>query len=157
MDNIELEKARLRKLLKHINGVQANCNELAFRLSERGEHDFARELIANGMMHDSSKFFGIEWEHLHEDANKDLFVEAYKQHVETNKHHPEAWESIHDMGRIYVAEMVCDWKQRSSEFGSDLMEWINDTAKEKWDFDFRSEVGKEIRDFVTLLLDKRFS
>lgn len=31
MDNIELEKARLRKLLKHINGVQANCNELAFR------------------------------------------------------------------------------------------------------------------------------
>ncbi len=159
MNQIELEKLRLRKLIKHITGVQENCNELAFKLSERGEHDFARQLIANGMVHDVSKFSGIEWEHLHEGADKALFKEALLQHVTTNSHHPEFYGEggIHDMPRIYTAEMVADWYQRSKEFGSDLQEWINEVAKERWNFDFRSEVGKEIKDFVTLLLDKRFS
>jgi len=159
MNQVELEKLRLRKLIKHITGVQENCAELAFKLSERGEHDFARKLIANSMKHDSSKFDGIEWEHLHDGADPKLFKEALAQHVTTNEHHPEFYGEggIHDMPRIFIAEMCADWFQRSKEFGSDLQEWINGVAKEKWDFDFRSESGKEIKDFVTLMLDKRFT
>lgn len=63
MDTAEIEKQRLRSVLRHIQGVQANCNELAFRLSENGEDDFARQLIANGLIHDNSKLSGIEWEY----------------------------------------------------------------------------------------------
>lgn len=151
-------KRRLHLILRHIQGVQGNCNELAFRLSERGEEDFARQLIANGLIHDNSKLHGIEWECLHDDVDPKLFQEALEHHQTTNEHHPEFWQGgIHEMPRIYVAEMICDWKARSAEFGSDLMEWINEKAKKKWNFDCRDKIGKEIRDLTKLLLDKRFS
>lgn len=158
-DNPVKEQLKLHTILRHIQGVQANCNELAFRLAANGENDFARQLIANGLVHDNSKLSGIEWECLHDDVSDELFQEALEHHRTTNEHHPEFWgaDGIHDMPRIYVAEMVCDWKQRSSEFGSDLMEWIDEKAKKKWDFDCRDKVGKEIREFTKLLLDKRFS
>ena len=158
-DNPVKEQLKLHTILRHIQGVQANCNELAFRLAANGENDFARQLIANGLLHDNSKLSGIEWEFLHDDVSDELFQEALEHHRTTNEHHPEFWgaDGIHDMPRIYVAEMVCDWKQRSSEFGSDLMEWIDEKAKKKWNFDCRDKAGKEIRDFTKLLLDKRFS
>jgi hypothetical protein len=152
----KIESRRLHIILRHIQGVQANCNELAMRLIERGEADFGRNLIANGFKHDNGKFSGIEWECLHDGVDPKLFQEALEHHQTTNEHHPEFWRSIHEMPRIYVAEMVCDWKARSNEFGSDLMEWINEKAKVKWDFDCRCKVGKEVRDFVQLLLDKKF-
>lgn len=153
------EQKRLHVILRHIQGVQANCNELAFRLSEQGETEFARSLIANGLIHDNSKLSGVEWECLNDEVDPKLFQEALEHHQKTNMHHPEYWgeDGIHDMPRIFVAEMCCDWKARSAEFGSDLMEWIGEKAKAKWNFDCRDKVGKEIRDFTKLLLDKRFS
>lgn len=157
-DNPKIEQRRLHTILRHIQGVQLNCNELAFRLAENGEDDFARQLIANGLIHDNSKLSGIEWEYLHDDVDPKLFQEAVIHHQTTNEHHPEFWDGgIHEMPRIYIAEMCCDWKARSAEFGNDLMEWIDEKAKKRWNFDCRSKAGKEIRDFTKLMLDKRFS
>lgn len=159
MDTAEIEKQRLRSVLRHIQGVQANCNELAFRLSENGEDDFARQLIANGLIHDNSKLSGIEWEYLHEGVDPKLFQEALEHHQTTQPHHPEHYgeDGIHDMPRIYVAELVCDIKQRSSEFGSDLKGWIQEVGMNKWKFTYRTKVGKEIKEFINILLDKSFS
>lgn len=153
------EQTKLRNVIRHIQGVSENCNELAFRLSERGEQDFARRLIANGLIHDNSKLSGIEWECLHSGEEKKLFDEALHHHVTTNMHHSEFWgkEGVHDMPRIYIGEMVADWKQRSSEFGTDFNEWVTEVATKKYNFDFRSKAGKEIKDFVSLILDKSFA
>lgn len=149
----ELVNQRLHSIIRHINGVRENCNELARRLVAAGEIDFARNLIANSLDHDRSKLVGIEWEALHEKDHPHFQI-ALQHHITTNRHHPEAWENIHEMPRIFVAEMVADWKTRANEFGTDLRQWISEVAVKKWDFDIRSKVGKEIKYFVNLSLDK---
>jgi hypothetical protein len=150
---------RLDTLLRHIHNVQSNCQLLADRLIEKGEADFAKTLIANGLIHDNSKFYGIEWEYLHQDvkeSNPEAFLLASKQHVSINPHHPEYWLHISNVPRIYVAEMICDWSARSSEFGSDLRVWIKDKATKKFDFTVQSKTYKEVKEFVDLMLDPSF-
>jgi hypothetical protein len=60
------------------------------------------------------------------------------------------------MPRIYIAEMVCDWKSRSSEVGNDLRQWIKDKATGKFNFAVNSRVWKEIKYFVDMVLDPAF-
>ena len=60
------------------------------------------------------------------------------------------------MPKVYVAEMVCDWYARSSEFGNDLRDWIKDKATKKFDMTVQSRVYKEIKDMVDILLDVTF-
>ncbi len=150
---------RLDRLLRHIENVKDGCIILAGRLLENGEDEFAKQLIANGYVHDNSKFSGIEWEYLHDDMKEsetEKFLLAAKQHVKTNQHHPEYWAGIENMPRIYVAEMVCDWRARSSEFGSDIWEWVKEKAMKKFDFSCQQKVYKEIKEFLSLLLEKPF-
>ncbi len=140
--------------MRHIEDVQQDCQILGANLIERGEADTGRLLIANGLCHDRSKFVGVEWEHL--DSRSDpLFGQAWQHHIEHNEHHPEFWGEggIHKMGRVYVAEMVCDWHSRSSEFGSCLRDWIASQATRKFDFSEADEVGRQIIDFVDMLLE----
>lgn len=152
----ELVNKRLHTILRHINGVREDANELARRLVAVGEIDFARNLIANAFDHDKSKLVGIEWEYLHDKEHAN-FALALRQHVTTNPHHPEYWGSISAMPRIYIAEMVCDWKCRANEFGTDLRKWIMDDATKRWKFDSRSKVAKDIKYFVDLILDAKFT
>lgn len=150
---------RLDALVRHIENVQANCLLMGERLVEKGELDFGRRLIANGFIHDHSKFGGIEWEFLHGDIKEthpEQFELAARQHTHSNFHHPEYWISIHEMPRIFLAEMVCDWAARSQEFGNDLREWTREKASKKFDFTFQSKVYKEIKFFVEMLLDPAF-
>jgi len=156
----EIHKKRLDSLRRHVGNVIRFAGILGERLIEKGEDKVGRKLIANSYQHDHSKFGGIEWLHLHADgkeANSDLFQAAVLQHVNTNKHHPEYWGDIHNMPRIFLAELVCDWAARSSEFGNDLREWIKDKATKKFDFKVQSKVYKEIKDLVDVLLDPSFA
>ena len=50
---------KIQDILRHIQNVQANCLLLGKRLIERGDFEIGRQLIANGMIHDNSKFQGI--------------------------------------------------------------------------------------------------
>ncbi len=158
----ELFNKRLKFLLRHLDNVRANCLLLGERLIDKGEVDLGLRLIANGYIHDNSKFYGVEWEHLHDDVkeeNPDLFLASAKQHISSphNMHHPESWDGIENMPRLFLAEMVCDWAARSSEFGNDLRDWIKDVATKKFKMTVQSKVYKEIKELVDILLDKKFT
>jgi hypothetical protein len=150
---------RLDVLLRHVNNVREDCQLLGERLIEKGEEELGRKLISNGFTHDHSKFSGLEWEYLHQDikdSSPKMFELAALQHTTTNMHHPEYWHGIKNVPRLYVAEMVCDWHSRSSEFGSDLREWIKDSATKKYKFTPQGKVYKEIKDLTDLLLEQSF-
>lgn len=151
------ETKRLQCLLRHIENVREDCELLGARLIERGEFDFGKTLIQHGQVHDNSKFSGIEWQELngHHDF---LLEEAIRVHVKNNPHHPEYWSGgIHEMERIYVAEMVCDWAARSSEFGTSFWGWTHNSATVKFGFTVRDKIYQDIREFADLLLDKPFN
>ncbi len=151
---------QLRSLIRHIDNVRDSALVLGTRLIEKGNSEVGLKLIANGYCHDQSKFRGIEWLHLNEETrtkHPDLFHIAHLQHVTSNLHHPEAWTGgIHSMTSEYVAEMVCDWHARASEFGTDLREWIKDKATKKFEMTCQSATYREIKEFVDILLDPRF-
>lgn len=151
---------QLKSLVRHIDNVRDSCILLGTRLIEKGREDTGLKVVANGHCHDQSKFKGIEWLYLNEETRikqPDLFQAAHMQHVTTNLHHPEAWVGgIHNMTPEFLAEMVCDWHARASEFGTDLREWIKDKATKKFDMACQSATYREIKEFVDILLDPRF-
>lgn len=147
----------LDNLTRHINLVRDNCCLLGKRLISSGRKNLGRLLIANGFVHDASKFKGIEWKYLHTgpDTPRECLDLAVEQHVKTNPHHPEYWgDSISKMPDVYLAEAVCDWYARATEFGTDLRAWIKDTAIEKWSIN--EEDQTRIAYFVDLLLQNSF-
>jgi len=120
----------------------------------------ARSLVANSMLHDNSKFRGVEWEYLSDEAKEKFpvqFQDAVTQHIATNSHHPEYWGGIKYMPDVYLAEMVCDWKARSDEFGTDLREWVKEKATKRWDFTTSGGSYKSIKEYLDLLLDASFA
>lgn len=147
---------RLQCLLRHIEDVREDCELLGTRLIERGEFEFGKTLIQHGMVHDNSKFEGIEWEELN-GYHDHLLKQAINIHVKKNPHHPEYWQGgIHEMPRIYIAEMVCDWSARSSEFGTSFWEWVQKPAMTKFQFNNTDRVYQDIIDFASLLHEKSF-
>ena len=151
---------KVETVLRHVRLVQDACILLGTRLIDAGEEDFGRILIANGLCHDSSKFFGVEWEYLTRDEKENetaLFAAAYKQHVLTNSHHVEYWGNIDLMPRIRIAEMVCDMYARSSEFGTDLRRYIKESFTKKHGMTVQSRKYKEMKYFLDLLLDPPFA
>ena len=108
----KLEK--LETLIRHIEAVQDNCKRLGRRMIQEGDFEIGKRLIANSMSHDNSKFGSLEWDHLTRSDDDDEMLDAVIQvHNSSNLHHPEYWDGIKNMPRVYVAEMVCDWKTRS--------------------------------------------
>lgn len=160
MSDDEIKEKRLETVVRHIANVRDDCLLLGERLIKQGKDELGMMLIANGMIHDNSKLTGIEWEYLHPDVketNPTAFFMAHKQHVATNRHHPEHYPcGVNEMPPVYVAEMVCDWHTRSSEFGTDLWEWIKDVALEKYKISTSGRAYKHIKDFVDLLLERKF-
>lgn len=114
-------------------------------------------LIANGFIHDNSKFFGIEWDYLTDTSGDPVLMKtAVHHHNVSNPHHPEYWGTIDQMPPLYLAEAVCDWAARASEFGTSLQSWIDVGAAEKFGYKIDSEVHLKIMYFSGLLLDKPF-
>jgi hypothetical protein len=153
---------KIRAIARHIRNVEDNCVLLGEKLLDLGEIDLARNLVANGMVHDASKFFGIEWENLSlgnptEETAKMKMRLAIRHHQTTNKHHPEAWpRGIKEMPDVYLAELACDWKSRSEEFGTDLRNWIDEEATKRFGFTKEDKTYKDIMRYVDLLCDKPF-
>lgn len=148
-----IEKIEL--VFNHIQSVQRNCYKLGIKLIKVGEIELGRNLISNGQIHDNSKFKGIEFDHLF--SGDPLLPEVVKHHQSVNPHHPEYWGGIHNMPRVYVAEMVCDWFARANEFGTGIREWIDSKALQRFGFTKEDPVYKEIQEMLGLLLDQAFS
>ena len=159
----ELTMSKIRAITRHIRNVEDNCLILGERLINQGEIELGKKLISNGYVHDASKFHGIEWESIvpgqsseNVDDKKLKLKLAISNHNQTNPHHPEYWNGIEKMPKVYVAEMCCDWKSRSEEFGTSLRDWIDEKATKRWKFDSNSKIYKEIIGFVDLLCEKPF-
>lgn len=166
-DEEEIEKKHILEYLditiRHIQTVQQNCIILGKKLIDEGDFRLGKMLIYNGFQHDVSKFIGIEWDYLplglEKKPNKEKranFLNALKQHQETNCHHPEYWEDIHNVPDVYLAEMICDWKARSSEFGTDLRKWIDEEATVKYSFKKSSDTYTKLMYYVDLLCGEVF-
>jgi hypothetical protein len=145
---------KIEKVLSHIQNVQRNCYKLGMILIKLGQFHLGRNLIANGQIHDNSKFTGIEFEDLFGDSQ--ILPAVVKHHNSTNKHHAEHWGSIQRMPEEFLAEMVCDCTARSAEFGTDIRQWFTIQATERYKFKMDDEVGQKIIYFLDLLLEKPF-
>jgi hypothetical protein len=148
----------LDNLVRHIEKVREACLLLGKRLIAQGRPHFGRLLIARGMVHDVSKFYGIEWEYLEngQDVPEEGRKLAIEHHRRTNEHHPEYWGGVASMPEVAVAEMVCDWYARSQEFGTDLREWIRKEAVPRFNVALDGPQHAWIRTFVDTLVDKPF-
>lgn len=161
----EAEKTmeKIRAIAQHIRNVGDNTLSLGEKLIKLGEIELGKQLIANGCVHDASKFSGIEFEFMApgtptvEESAKLKLKLAVHQHNSTNKHHPESWPGgIKAMPRVYLCECICDWKARSEEFGTSLRDWIENEATKRFDFNKDDDVYKEIYELVDLLCPKPF-
>ena len=147
-----LEKIEL--VLNHIQNVQNNCYKLGMKLIKQGEVELGRILIANGQIHDNSKFKGIEFEHLF--YGDPILSDVIKHHSTTNPHHVEYWGKIQSVPEIFLIELVCDCCARGSEFGTDTRIWFRDIATKKYNFSMDDEVGKKITHYLDMLLSPAF-
>jgi len=154
----ESDIKHLNNVLRHIKNVRDNCELLGERLVASGEGQLGIDLIGLGQIHDYSKIHNqTEFKYLRDEFyGKPEFNTALLSHISINLHHPEAWHGIEEMPRIYVAEMVCDWKSRGTEFGSDVIDWVKEKATKKFGFSTKGKVYKEIKEFFSILLDKAF-
>jgi Family of unknown function (DUF5662) len=157
----ELTLAKIRSITRHIRNVEDNCLILGEKLITQGDIELGKKLIAHGFVHDASKFHGIEFEYLSlnnptEENNKLKMKMAIQQHNTTNLHHAEAWGQIKNMPDVYLAELVCDIKARSEEFGTSLMDYINNTGIKRWGIEKDDETYKKIIGFVDLLCEQPF-
>jgi hypothetical protein len=155
---------KIRAITRHIRNVQDNCILLAERLAHNGEIDLARKLVANGMIHDASKFHGIEWQFMapgvpcKEESAKLSLKMAISHHRLINPHHPEHWEKgVAGMPSVYLAEMVCDLKARSEEFGTDIRRYLHEDCLSRWGLKEDHEVFKKIMAYVDLLCETPFT
>ena len=115
------ETEKLDRLTRHMDYVRLNCEIIGRKLIAQGKSSEGLSLIANGYTHDNSKLFGIEWDYMDPTCMDQRSLElAIDQHRRTNPHHPEYWAGIENMPDLYLAEMVADWKARSTEFGQCL-------------------------------------
>lgn len=149
----EIEK-RITKILLHISHVQENTRVMGFALLDKGEVELAKSLIANGLVHDQTKLTGPDFDELFQKEDKNMLRLAIHRHNTTNKHHPEYWGGIDKMPDVYVAEMVCDWKARSSEMGLDFREWIEVEAPKK--YGYAEPMATKIKYYASLITDAPF-
>lgn len=145
-------------LVRHVRFVQEACIFLGKLLIESGQPNFGRLLIAKGFEHDVSKFYGSEWDYLHQgqDVPEPKLKDAIHQHNSSNQHHPEFWSGVQHMPELAVAEMVCDWYARSQEFGSSLRDWVKNVAIAKYNIDIEGQHYKWIQKYLDLLLESDF-
>src|SRR5271157_3723721 len=98
---------KINRLTRHIRNVESNCILLGTKLIEQGNIELGHKLIANGMVHDASKFHGIEFENLssnepsNEESAKLKMKMAISHHQKTNPHHPEFWGKISLMPFVF--------------------------------------------------------
>lgn len=145
---------KIEAVLNHIQNVQRNCYKLGLKLIKVGEMEIGRNLIANGQIHDNSKFKGIEFKHLfHGDP---LLKDVVEHHRAINPHHPEYWGHIFNMPSVYLAEMVCDCAARSAEFGTDIRVWFAGPGAEKYGYKQHDEVWRKIFKYLDMLLEQPF-
>lgn len=155
-DEIDITLKKIDLITKHKARVIENCFTIGKKLIEQGEIELGKKVIANSYPHDDSKFFGLEWDGLFQNKDKELLKLAIKDHQIKNLHHARAWNGIEWMPEIYLAELVADLGARAAEQGSSLKDFLKETYYPQHNIKTNSKVDKSIKKYVDLLLDDSF-
>jgi hypothetical protein len=147
---------KIDKLITHIRAVQDNALILGRKLIEKGDVAFGKTLIVNSMSHDLTKFYGLEYENLHKDAEKEDLKDAIFQHQSSNPHHIEFWQSHDKVPDIFIAEFCCDTLARAQELASDYLNWLANDATKRYNFTTKSQFYKKVIKYYNLIIDNPF-
>lgn len=118
---------------KHINNVKKAFNNRLYAIKNALQltDEEVEELRNRILKHDESKYSKEEFEpyrkwfypETEDEKNKDEFDKAFKHHYTVNDHHPEYWNG-HDMTKVAIAELICDWESMSINFGGNPLEYF---------------------------------
>ena len=147
---------KLTSIIQHIKRVEANCNIISRKMMDINSK-FAIELAKRGRIHDASKFDQLEFENLW--AGQKCFDIALLHHHCHNSHHPEHYiNGVYGMSELDLCEMVCDWKSRSEEFGTDVRIWAfsDDKAPKKYGYLGDQEIYDKLEYYINMILNKPF-
>lgn len=75
--------------------------------------------------------------------------EAIACHYRNNPHHPEHYKSVVGMSVLDVMEMCCDWHARSTQFGTDFINYIETVAFPR--FRFPKAMEEMVKTFCEVL------
>ena len=147
---------KLSAIIQHVKRVEDNCNIISRKIMDI-DPNFAIALAKRGRIHDASKFDELEFNNLW--AGEKLFEISLLHHHCHNSHHPEFYKNgIYGMNSLDLAEMVCDWKSRAEEFGTDVRIWAfnEDKAPKKYGYLGDQEIYKKLEYYIDLLLTRPF-
>lgn len=132
----------------HKKIVLDKCLLLAEYFINNGNMDLGLNLIRRGVSHDNSKFSKDEFDKLvnittsnSEKCFRDASVslsekerKAIEHHWKSNRHHPEYFNNSDDMTELDIIEMVCDWAARSEQYGTELLDFVQERQRNRFNF-----------------------
>lgn len=147
----------------HKKYVIKSCTKLANYLREQGIVEHANQLMDRAIIHDNSKIYCddetralsliINDKSCLNEASKSLSqikTDALKLHWKHNSHHPEHFSNYADMSKLDIMEMCCDWHARSTQYNTNLLEFLEVRQKER--FHFPEYMYLEIKYYCEILL-----
>lgn len=131
----------------HKTYVMKSCEKLAYYLEREGAVEHAEQLRQRAKVHDNSKVccedeMSALARIIHDksslkDSNKQLSPikqDSIKLHWKHNTHHPEHFKNAIDMSKLDIMEMCCDWHARSTQYGTDFLDFVQKRQADRFHF-----------------------
>lgn len=147
----------------HKTFVKKSCEKMADYLRTQKMFHHADLLMQRAEVHDNSKISCedemtalatiINDKGSLQDASKALSQikeDAIHLHWKHNSHHPEHYANYADMEKIDILEMCCDWHARSTQYHTDLLEFVDKRQEDR--FHFPKYMYEEIRHYCEILI-----
>lgn len=168
IERIEEYRSKMIKMIDdnvlHKKIVLDKCLLVSKYFIQKGNVELGLNIIRRGVAHDNSKFSKQEFVELvsiispktdkcFKDATYTLSEEERKiieRHWKSNRHHPEFYDNQEEMGELDIIEMVCDWAARSQQYGTDLMEFVEERQHNR--FKFSDRLFKKIEGYCRLVV-----
>lgn len=127
--------------------VEKSCAKLASYLEREGAIEHAQALRERARVHDNSKICCedelsalariINDKSCLKDSSKQLSPikqDSIKLHWKHNSHHPEHFKTAIDMSKLDIMEMCCDWHARSTQYGTNFLEFVEKRQADRFHF-----------------------
>lgn len=136
-----------RDTVIHKSYVEKSADKLCRYLEKEGAFEHSKLLKERAKIHDNSKISCVDELYALsriiddksslKDANQQLSPlkkDAIKLHWKHNSHHPEHFTSVIDMTKLDIMEMCCDWHARSTQYHSNLLEFVKIQQENRFHF-----------------------
>ena len=164
--NVSLENKlkQLNDIAEHKKIVFDIGYKLSKKIMETDQDELALNLMKRISLHDLSKlekdeFYGMAKfvDDMDSLKNSKSSISENKQniinlHWERNEHHPEYWIDINQMTDLDIMELTIDWFARSIQFGTDMLEFLEQRQKDR--FHFPQEIYDKIVKYYYMLKEE---